>query len=117
MGAVKMKFLTRVRPRGILPLGLLFLFLASAPAFAAVDLRDMDFTRLHPRVRIKDIVDVEGARGNQLTGVGLVTGLPGTGDKSAMATQMMRNMMRNFGVTLDARSARSKNVAVVSLTA
>ena len=29
----------------------------------------------------------------------------------------MRNMMRNFGVTLDARSARTRNVAVVSITA
>ena len=86
-------------------------------ARAAVDLQDMDFDRLRPKVRIKDIVDIEGARGNQLTGIGLVTGLPGTGDNSAMATQMMRNMMRNFGVTLDARAVRTRNVAVVSLTA
>ena len=34
-----------------------------------------------------------------------------------MAIQMMRNMMRNFGVTLDEKAARTKNVAVVSLTA
>ena len=34
-----------------------------------------------------------------------------------MAVQMMRNMMRNFGVTLDARSVRTRNIAVVSLTA
>lgn len=86
-------------------------------ASAAVELRDMDFGRVHPQVRIKDIVEIEGARGNQLTGVGLVTGLAGTGDKSSMAVQMMRNMMRNFGVTLDEKAARTKNVAVVSLTA
>ena len=86
-------------------------------ASAAVDLRDMDFGRVHPQVRIKDVVEIEGARGNQLTGVGLVTGLAGTGDKSSMAVQMMRNMMRNFGVTLDEKAARTKNVAVVSLTA
>ena len=85
----------------------------SGGAFAAVDLRDMDFGRLHPQVRIKDIVEIEGARGNQLTGIGLVTGLAGTGDKSGMAIQMMRN----FGVTLDEKAARTKNVAVVSLTA
>ena len=89
----------------------------SGGAFAAVDLRDMDFGRLHPQVRIKDIVEIEGARGNQLTGIGLVTGLAVTGDKSGMAIQMMRNMMRNFGVTLDEKAARTKNVAVVSLTA
>ena len=77
----------------------------------------MDFSRVNPSVRIKDITEVEGARGNQLTGIGLVTGLNGTGDNSPMAVQMMRNMMRNFGVTLDARSVRTRNIAVVSLTA
>ena len=86
-------------------------------SFAAVNLQDMDYTRINPPVRIKDITEVEGARGNQLTGVGLVTGLNGTGDNSTMAVQMMRNMMRNFGVTLDARSVRTRNIAVVSLTA
>ena len=96
----------------------LVLLLASCEAlFAAVNLQDMDYTRINPPVRIKDITDVEGARGNQLTGVGLVTGLNGTGDNSPMAVQMMRNMMRNFGVTLDARSVRTRNIAVVSLTA
>ena len=34
-----------------------------------------------------------------------------------MAVQMMRNVMRNFGVTLDARSVRTRNIAVVALTA
>ncbi len=84
---------------------------------ASVNLQDMDFSRVNPTVRIKDITEVEGARGNQLTGVGLVTGLNGTGDNSPMAVQMMRNMMRNFGVTLDARSVRIRNLAVVALTA
>ena len=85
--------------------------------FGAVNLQDMNFSRINPSVRIKDITDVEGARNNQLTGIGLVTGLNGTGDNSQMAVQMMRNMMRNFGVTLDARSVRTRNIAVVSLTA
>lgn len=102
---------------GVSGIVLALLGLLCGAASAAVELRDMDFGRIHPRVRIKDVVEVEGARGNQLTGIGLVTGLAGTGDKSPMATQMMRNMMRNFGVTLDEKSARSKNVAVVSLTA
>ena len=84
---------------------------------ASVNLQDMDFSRVNPNVRIKDITEVEGARGNQLTGVGLVTGLNGTGDNSPMAVQMMRNMMRNFGVTLEARSVRTRNLAVVALTA
>ena len=103
--------------RGLFLLGCV-LFLAGGlcgAASAAVELRDMDFGRIHPQVRIKDIVDIEGARGNQLTGVGLVTGLAGTGDKSTMAIQMMRNMMRNFGVTLDEKAARTKNVAVIEI--
>lgn len=95
----------------------LLVFLFCGKIFAAVNLQDMDFSRVNPSVRIKDITDVEGARNNQLTGIGLVTGLNGTGDNSQMAVQMMRNMMRNFGVTLDARSVRTKNIAVVSLTA
>ena len=93
------------------------LVLSAQAAFGAVNLQDMDFSRVNPSVRIKDITEVEGARSNQLTGIGLVTGLNGTGDNSQMAVQMMRNMMRNFGVTLDARSVRTRNIAVVSLTA
>ena len=98
-------------------LAFIFIFFAYENSFAAVNLQDMDFSRINPKVRIKDITEVEGARGNQLTGIGLVVGLNGTGDNSQMAVQMMRNVMRNFGVTLDAKSVRTRNVAVVSLTA
>jgi flagellar P-ring protein precursor FlgI len=97
---------------------LLFLLFFPSPAPAAsVNLRDMDFNRTHPTVRIKDIADIEGARPNQLTGIGVVMGLNGTGDKTPMAMQMMKNMLQQFGVTVDEKSVRSKNVAVVSLTA
>ena len=95
----------------------LIVILIQGISFGAVNLQDLDFSRVNPNVRIKDITEVEGARGNQLTGIGLVTGLNGTGDNSPMAVQMMRNMMRNFGVTLDARSVRTRNLAVVALTA
>ncbi len=96
---------------------LIVVILFAGNSFGAVNLQDLDFSRVNPNVRIKDITEVEGARGNQLTGVGLVTGLNGTGDNSPMAVQMMRNMMRNFGVTLEARSVRTRNLAVVALTA
>ena len=95
----------------------LIVILIHGVSFGAVNLQDLDFSRVNPNVRIKDITEVEGARGNQLTGVGLVTGLNGTGDNSPMAVQMMRNMMRNFGITLEARSVRTRNLAVVALTA
>lgn len=99
---------------------LLLIFLVSCVASvseASVNLRDMDFHRVHPGVRIKDIVEVEGARSNQLSGIGIVMGLAGTGDKSPMAMQMMKNLLQQYGVTVDEKSVRSKNVAVVSITA
>lgn len=95
----------------------LSLFLFAGAASAAVNLQDMDFSRVHPQVRIKDMVDVEGARSNQLTGIGLVMGLAGTGDRSPMAAQMMRNLLQHHGITVDERAIRSRNIAVVSLTA
>ena len=69
-----------------------------------------------PLVRIKDMADVEGVRSNQLVGVGLVLGLQGTGDKATMSLQMVRNLMRQFGVTLTEKAVKSKNVAAVSVT-
>ena len=93
-------------PVKICGLLLLFLLLAS-PARAAV----------HPTVRIKDLADVEGVRSNQLVGMGIVMGLQGTGDKGAMATQMIRNLMNQFGVSVNDKAVKSKNVAVVTITA
>jgi flagellar P-ring protein precursor FlgI len=69
-----------------------------------------------PLVRLKDLADVEGVRSNQLVGVGLVIGLQGTGDKATMSLQMVRNLMRQFGVTLNEKAVKSKNVAAVSVT-
>lgn len=71
---------------------------------------------IHPGVRIKDLVDIQGVRSNQLVGVGLVMGLQGTGDKSKMALQMIRNVMSQFGLTLDDGAIKSKNVATVTVT-
>jgi flagellar P-ring protein precursor FlgI len=86
---------------------LILLLAASASAGAEI----------HPSVRIKDLADVEGVRSNQLVGVGIVMGLQGTGDKGTMATQMIRNLMSQFGVTVNDKAVKSKNVAVVTITA
>ncbi len=72
---------------------------------------------VNPQVRIKDLADVDGVRSNQLSGVGVVMGLQGTGDKSNMSIQALRNLMRRFGVTLSEKDVKSKNVAVVAVTA
>ncbi|MDK2896850.1 MAG: flagellar P-ring protein FlgI [Candidatus Atribacteria bacterium] len=69
-------------------------------------------------VRIKDITQVEGARGNQLLGYGLVIGLSGTGDSrsSLFTNQSLANMLEKFGITVDSQQVRSKNVAAVIVT-
>ncbi len=50
-------------------------------------------------VRIKDITMVEGARGNQLYGTGLVFGLNGTGAKSLSTQQMAIDLLRKLEMT------------------
>ncbi len=71
--------------------------------------------------RIKDIADVQGVRGNQLIGYGLVVGLEGTGDgqSSAFTPQTVANMLRKFGITLGVPTSQLqvKNVAAVMVTA
>jgi flagellar P-ring protein FlgI len=54
--------------------------------------------------RLKDLVQVDGARDNQLIGYGLVAGLAGTGDQTTQvpySVQSIRNMLRQLGLTLD----------------
>ena len=72
----------------------------------------------NPQMRIKDLVRVEGADENPLTGLGLVVGLAGSGDSrsSVFTGQMLANMLASLG--LDAESQlRSRNVAAVTVTA
>lgn len=69
--------------------------------------------------KVRDLVDVVGARENQLLGYGVVTGLNGTGDdiSSPFAMQSLRALLRRMGVQVDARQIRLKNVAAVIVTA
>jgi len=71
--------------------------------------------------RIKDIVDVEGVRPNQLSGYGVVMGLQGTGDgqQSLFTIQSILSMLRRRGVviTVDPKQIRVKNAAAVMVTA
>jgi flagellar P-ring protein FlgI len=69
--------------------------------------------------KVRDLVDVVGARENQLLGYGVVTGLQGTGDdiSSPFAMQSLRALLRRLGVQVDARQIRLKNVAAVIVTA
>lgn len=68
--------------------------------------------------RIKDVAYLEGARGIQVVGYGLVVGLSGTGDKADPSTQKaISNMLSRFGISVGAGELRSRNVASVLVTA
>jgi flagellar P-ring protein FlgI len=86
--------------------GLLLALIALVPGTANAD-------------KVHDLVDIVGARENQLLGYGVVTGLQGTGDdiSSPFAMQSLRALLRRLGVQVDARQIRLKNVAAVIVTA
>lgn len=73
------------------------------------------------RVRIKDLVTVQGNNNNQVIGYGLVTGLDGTGDRSkTLSSAMMSNMFSKMGIALpesEMSRLQTKNTAVVMVTA
>ena len=72
---------------------------------------------VNPSVRIKDIARFEGIRDNQLSGLGLVVGLDGTGDGRGAGVRMVANMLSHFGITVEPQDLRSRNIAAVMVTA
>ena len=67
--------------------------------------------------RIKDIVDIQGLRGNPLRGVGLVVGLANSGDTSLLSRQILTNVLRDSGLVLNPSDLSGGNIAVVMVTA
>ena len=70
--------------------------------------------------RLKDIVDVEGVRDNQLLGYGLVVGLNGSGDSlrnAPFTRQSLEAMLERLGVNSRDQSMNTRNVAAVMVTA
>lgn len=70
--------------------------------------------------RIKDLVDIEGVRENQLVGYGLVVGLNGTGDtlnNAPFTKQSLQAMLERLGVNTRGTNVRTANVAAVMVTA
>ena len=70
--------------------------------------------------RIKDIVNIEGVRDNQLIGYGLVVGLNGTGDSlgnSPFTEQSLTAMLERLGVSVRGQNLNTGNVAAVMVTA
>src|ERR1700741_3248748 len=70
--------------------------------------------------RIKDLVNIEGVRQNQLIGYGLVVGFTGTGDtlnNIPFTKQSLQAMLERLGVTIRGATIRTGNVAAVMVTA
>ena len=72
-----------------------------------------------PAARLKDLVDIEGVRENQLLGYGLVVGLAGTGDRqqTIFSNQSLTNILERMGISVSPTAIRVKNTAAVVVTA
>ncbi len=71
-------------------------------------------------VRLKDLVEFDGVRSNDLVGYGLVVGLNGTGDglrNSPFTEEIMVNILERLGVNVTGEQFRPNNVAAVLVTA
>ncbi|RYX99986.1 flagellar basal body P-ring protein FlgI [bacterium] len=69
-------------------------------------------------VRVKDVAQVRNARTNQLTGLGIILGLQGTGDSKAtiFTNKAFVNMLERLGLP-NMGNVTVKNVAAVMVTA
>lgn len=93
-----------VSARGLMVLLALALLLVAGPAPA--------------NTRIKDLCEIQGARGNTLRGIGLVVGLNGTGDSASAAIRAQERVLERMTVDIDSvRELASDNIAVVTVTA
>ena len=79
-----------------------------------------DFEANSVSVRIKDVPTIPEMSSNQLWGMGIVVGLPGTGDSTrlALARQAVSNMLtRMEGLRISPDGLQARNIAAVSVTA
>lgn len=71
-------------------------------------------------IRLKDLVEFDGVRGNDLVGYGLVVGLNGSGDgirNAPFTEEIMSSILERLGVNVTGEQFRPKNVAAVLVTA
>ena len=65
-------------------------------------------------VKLKDLIEIEGVRGNDLVGYGLVVGLDGTGDglrNIPYAEEALSSLLERLGVNVQGEDFRPRNVA------
>ena len=94
--------------RALIRLILLALALLAPPLAAAA------------QVRLKDLVEFDGVRGNDLVGYGLVVGLNGTGDgmrNAPFTEEIMVSILERLGINVTGEEFRPRNVAAVIVTA
>ncbi len=68
-------------------------------------------------VRLKDLVEIQGVRENQLHGIGVVVGISGTGDKTPATVRMLKQLLATKNLSFTDADLASKNVAMVAVTA
>ncbi len=89
--------------------------------FAAVVLMGADVAKVEKKVefKLKEVARLQGVRGNQLMGYGIVVGLDGSGDKdqTKFTQQSLANMLVRQGLTVNPVLIKVKNVAAVIVTA
>lgn len=66
---------------------------------------------------VRDLVTIQNASPIPLDGIGIVTGLAGTGDKSEAAISLLRSYMQKMNTSFDVSSLERGSVALVKVTA
>jgi len=66
---------------------------------------------------VSSLVGVRGQEDNIVLGIGLVTGLAGTGDSSSAAKQLLANLLLTRNIKVDLQALATKNLAVVQVEA
>jgi len=69
------------------------------------------------RTPITSLVSVRGMEENHVMGIGLVTGLAGSGDSSSSAKMLLQNLLLTRNINVDLAALASKNIAVVRVEA
>lgn len=66
---------------------------------------------------VSTLVAVRGYESNTVSGIGLVTGLNGTGDTIEGTRQLLKNLLLTRNINLDLGALSSKNIAIVQVEA
>lgn len=97
------------------PIGVSSATVRRAPRIQPVPVPNQNVDRL--MTRIDSIVAVRGQEDNPVMGIGLVTGLAGTGDSGLAARQLLQNLLLTRNINIPPADLASQNIAVVRVEA